>query len=48
LNRFRQWFAEFDSRAWDEQFEGDAQSGRLDKIAEKALAVYHTGLAKEL
>jgi hypothetical protein len=48
LTRFRQWFADFDVRVWDEQFESDAQSGRLDKIAEKALTDYQTGKAKEL
>ena len=37
LAEFRNWFLEFDSRQWDEKIEADAQSGRLDKFAEKAL-----------
>ena len=48
LSRFRAWFEEFDAKAWDEQFEHDATSGKLDKIAEKALKEYHAGKAKEL
>lgn len=35
---FRSWFAEFDALAWDEQFERDVTSGRLDKFADEALA----------
>ena len=38
LARFRQWFEEFDAQAWDEQFERDANSGRLDKLADKAIS----------
>jgi len=48
LARFRQWFEEFDAQIWDKQFEADAKSGKLDKIAEKALNGYHAGKAKEL
>ena len=48
LAHFRQWFEEFDAQAWDEQFEHDAKSGRLDKLANKAIADFHAGKAKEL
>jgi hypothetical protein len=37
LAAFREWFAEFDARAWDLQFEQDVSTGRLDKLAEEAL-----------
>jgi hypothetical protein len=37
LREFRDWFAEFDSEAWDQQFERDVATGKLDKLAEKAL-----------
>ncbi|MFA5874029.1 MAG: hypothetical protein WC832_08685 [Anaerolineales bacterium] len=37
LARFREWFDEFDAQVWDRQFETDAKSGKLDKIAEQAL-----------
>jgi len=48
LARFRKWFDEFEAKIWDEQFERDAKSGKLDRIAEKAVAEYHAGKSKEL
>lgn len=48
LARFRAWFEEFDAQAWDEQFENDARSGRLDKLADRAIADFRAGKAKEL
>jgi hypothetical protein len=48
LARFREWFDEFDAQVWDKQFETDAKSGKLDKIAEQALNDYRAGKAKEL
>ncbi len=48
LARFREWFEEFDAQAWDEQFERNAKSGKLDKLAEKAVKEYRAGNAKEL
>jgi len=48
LMRFREWFDEFDAQVWDKQFETDAKSGKLDKIAEQALNDYRAGKAKEL
>jgi hypothetical protein len=38
LAAFRQWFLEFDWTLWDAQLERDVQSGRLDAMAEAALA----------
>jgi hypothetical protein len=38
LAQFRAWFLDFDWAAWDAQLEGDIQAGRLDALAEKALA----------
>ncbi|MDP2778339.1 MAG: hypothetical protein Q8O48_11925 [Anaerolineales bacterium] len=48
LARFRQWFDEFDASVWDEHFERGAKSGRLDKPANKAVAAFRAGKAKEL
>lgn len=48
LAHFRQWFAEFDGKMWDEQIEADAQAGKLDALAEEALAEYHAGKATEI
>lgn len=46
--RFRTWFIEFDSRAWDKQIEADAKAGKLDGIVAEALADYKAGKAREL
>ena len=48
MARFREWFEEFDAQAWDEQFERDVNSGKLDKLANKAIADFRAGKAKEL
>lgn len=33
LARFRAWFQKFDASRWDEEFEADVLSGRMDKFA---------------
>lgn len=38
LTEFRAWFLEFDAAAWDRQLEQDAAAGRLDALADEALA----------
>ena len=48
LARFRSWFAEFDAAAWDAQIEADALAGKLDKLAEKALADHRAGRTRAL
>ncbi|MHC1741885.1 MAG: hypothetical protein AB9873_02500 [Syntrophobacteraceae bacterium] len=35
---FRRWFQEYDALKWDGQIEEDALAGKLDALAEKALA----------
>jgi hypothetical protein len=48
LATFRAWFAEFDGRAWDAQFEQDVASGRLDKLADEALEDLRKGRCTDL
>ncbi len=48
LAAFRYWFAAYDAAVWDTQFEGDVAAGRLDQIAEKALAALRAGETTEL
>jgi len=48
LARFRDWFDEFEAKSWDKQFEADAQSGKLDKFANQAVADFRAGKCKEL
>mgnify|MGYP001559287328 CR=1 FL=1 len=48
LTRFREWFDEFDAKVWDMQFEADVKSGKLDGLANQAIADFHAGKCKEL
>ena len=48
LAEFRRWFAEFDNALWDAQIEADAKAGRLDALAQEALAAYERGETREL
>ena len=48
LAAFRAWFAEFDARAWDLQFEQDVATGRLNKLADEALDDLREGRSTEL
>lgn len=48
LAKFRRWFAQFDADVWDAQIEADAAAGKLDAIAEEALAEYRSGQVREL
>ncbi|OGW16024.1 MAG: hypothetical protein A3G93_14405 [Nitrospinae bacterium RIFCSPLOWO2_12_FULL_45_22] len=43
-----EWFEEFEAKMWDKQFEEDVQSGKLEKIANKAIADFRAGKCKEL
>lgn len=46
LSEFRRWYAEFDAKAWDQQFEADAQAGALDELAEEAIADHRAGRSR--
>ena len=48
LQAFRRWFEEFDAALWDKQFERDALSGKLDDLANQALADFEAGKCSEL
>ena len=48
LAAFRAWFAEFDARAWDIQFQQDVAAGRLDKLADEAIEDLREGRCTEL
>lgn len=48
LAHFRDWFDQFDAKIWDRQFESDAKFGKLDKLANEAIADYRAGKSKEL
>lgn len=48
LAAFREWFRKYDSNEWDRQIEEDIRTGKLDKLAEQALATHKAGKTKEL
>ncbi len=48
LARFREWFDEFDAEVWDRQFEEDVKSGKLDRLANQAVADFRAGKCQEL
>lgn len=43
LAQFRAWFSEFDAALWDRQLEVDVAAGKLDGLADAALAEYRSG-----
>ena len=48
LAAFRAWFFEFDAQTWDQQIDADVTAGRLDTLAEEALADLRAGRCTEL
>lgn len=48
LARFRAWFEEFDTRCWEIQFEDDVRTGKLDELANQAVADFHAGKCTNL
>ena len=48
LAAFRAWFAKYDAKLWDEQFERDVAAGRLDALAEEALDDLREGRCTDL
>jgi len=43
LAQFRAWFLEYDWAIWDRQIERDAEGGRLDDLAARALRDHAAG-----
>jgi len=48
LAKFRDWFEAFDAARFDEKIERDATAGKLDRLADQALADHAQGRAREL
>ena len=48
LAKFRRWFAEFDAKMWDRQFEDDVASGKLDSLADEALDEFRRGKTRDI
>jgi hypothetical protein len=47
LARFRAWFETFDAEAFDAAIARDSQDGKLDAIAEEALAAHRAGRSRD-
>lgn len=48
LVRFRAWFETFDAERFDAAIERDAHAGKLDALAEEALAAHRAGRSRDL
>lgn len=48
LDAFREWYEELEFQRWDRQIEKDIKSGKLDELAQEALADFEAGLCAEL
>jgi hypothetical protein len=48
LAEFRAWYEKFDAAAWDRQIEEDIAAGKLDALAEAAIADHKAGRTKQL
>lgn len=48
LAKFREWFDQFAGDLFDRKIERDVDEGRLDQLAERALADLRSGRAREL
>jgi len=45
--RFRAWFEEFEAARFDQRIERDAEAGKLDQLAEQAIADFRAGRARQ-
>ncbi len=48
LAKFRAWFEVFSADLWDREIEEDIKAGKLDKLADEALAEHAKGLTRNL
>jgi hypothetical protein len=48
LAKFRTWYEAFDAARFDEAIVRDANAGKLDTLADEALAAHRAGRSREL
>jgi hypothetical protein len=48
FRRLTDWISELDQQRWDEQLERDVAAGRLEGLAEEAVADYQAGRTREI
>jgi hypothetical protein len=48
LREFRSWYEKYDLETWDEQIEQDSAEGKLDALAEAAIADHEAGKSRKI
>ena len=48
LAELRSWFLELDNDLWDAQIDRDVKAGKLDALAEHAIAEFRAGNCRDL
>ena len=48
FDRLRLWFFELDYERWDEQIEQDIENGKLEALAQEAIAEFEAGYYQEI
>ena len=48
FSAFTRWLDEYSSQRWDEQFEADVSSGKLDRLGRQADEAFDSGQCSEL
>jgi hypothetical protein len=48
LEAFSEWFEAFQEARWDQQIEADSATGKLDQLADEALADFRAGRTRRL
>lgn len=48
LAALRDWFQAYLADEWDRQIEADAQAGKLDRVADRAISQHRKGNSKPL
>lgn len=48
FEQLRQWFLDLDYERWDTQIEQDIEDGKLDALAQEAIAEFEAGHCREI
>lgn len=48
FHQLKQWFFDLDYQRWDEQLEQDAIDGKLEALAQEAIAEFEAGHCQEI
>lgn len=48
FEKLRQWFLDLDYERWDDQLERDVAEGRLEALAQEAIAEFQAGHCREI